>query len=134
MKKKLMLSVCASILLLCGGVPVLANNHRDSAWSFWLKANQGNSYTESRDKTDSSSAYLALHSMSKSGGVNGWLQMSNGKEVGSPKTRVTPGGSAYVINYAYETYGYSKVRMAIESARSYSSSAKASGVWSPDSV
>ncbi|EOT41953.1 DUF2712 domain-containing protein [Enterococcus columbae] len=134
MIKKVLLAGAASVLLLAGSIPVLANNHADTSWSFWLKANQGNSYTASREKTDASSAYLALHSMSKSGGVNGWLQMANGTEIGSPKTRVYSGGAAYVINYAYEKYGHSNVRMAIETANSFSTSTQASGVWSPDSV
>ena len=52
MKKKIVLSVIVSVLLLGGSIPVLANNHTDTRWDFWLKIQQRNSYTPPRDKTE----------------------------------------------------------------------------------
>lgn len=134
MKKKIVLSVIVSVLLLGGSIPVLANNHTDTRWDFWLKIHQGNSYTPPRDKTDASSAYLQLTSLSRGTGVIGWLQMYNGEEIGSPKTFVKINNWKYVYNYAYERHGYSSVRMAIEAGEYYDVPVNAGGYWSPDSV
>ncbi|KLI74741.1 hypothetical protein AUQ39_11960 [Lacticaseibacillus casei] len=117
------------------GQSVSANNHGDTSWSFWLGNNQQNSYTGGRMKYDRSYAYIRNDNGSNTG-VNAWVQYSNGKECGSPKTRTLPGEAHYIWNNAFEDAGYKpvEIRLAIEQDRSLWISLHASGAWSPDSV
>ncbi|WP_040535260.1 hypothetical protein [Schleiferilactobacillus shenzhenensis] len=105
----------------------------DSDWAFWLAANQGNSYTGTRTKENATSAYLLNYSSSNTG-VNAWVQLGNGTEVGSPKTHAGLGEEIGIWNNAFENYGRTGIRLAIEQDRSLPFAMHAAGRWSPDSV
>lgn len=132
---KVLLGLSMAICFMAAGVKMVsANNYRDTNWTFTLGRLQTNSYTSSRQKTDATSAYAKLKIIGK-GGVNVWLQMSNGKEVGSPKVNLRKKGAySYITNYAYEKYGKSNVRLAVESNYLNPVQINAAGVWSPDSI
>lgn len=131
--KKSIITATLGLAMCASAFPVLANNHGDTSWSGILPRFQGNMYTSSRTKTDASSAYIKLYNSGK-GGINAWLQLSNGTEVNSPKYSMSPGQYKKVSNYAYEWYGQTGVRMAIESNYLNPVQIQANGVWSPDSV
>lgn len=131
--KKTTVAIVAGVALLGVGVPVFANNHADSQWAATLPTHQGNVYTGARAKTDASSAYIKLNNSGQSG-INAWLQLADGTEVSSPKTRVLVGQERFIINYAFERHGHVDVRMAIESDYNNPVHIQVNGVWSPDSV
>lgn len=68
------------------------------------------------------------------GMVNVWAQKSDGVEIGNPKYSLKAGQYQLMYNRAYEIYGKTKIRLAIESREGYVVHVHASGVWSPDSV
>lgn len=131
--KKSMITATLALAIGASAFPVLANNHSDTSWAGILPKHQGNIYTGARTKTDSTSAYCKLVNSGK-GGINAWLQMSDGREVNSPKTYMSVGQSKKISNYAYEWHGQSGVRMAIESSYNNPVRIQVNGVWSPDSV
>ncbi|MCH5428654.1 MULTISPECIES: DUF2712 domain-containing protein [Bacteria] len=132
--KKSMITATLGLAICASAFPVLANNHADSQWAGMLPNHQGNIYTPNRDKTDASSAWCALNNSGK-GGINAWLQLSNGTEVGSPKTYMKVGQGKYIYNYVNENYHRTmSVRMAIESSYNNPVRIQVNGVWSPDSV
>lgn len=135
MKKKVLLTLGVTCML--AGTPLAFannnNNHKDTKWSCNLPRFQGNYYTGPRQKRDKSSSYLKCRFAGK-GGVRGWVQMAWGKECNSPKRVAYPGKSVKLKNYAYEWYGKSNVRLALESSYSNPVKVKAYGVWSPDSI
>lgn len=121
------------MLLFLGSSLAFANNSQDREWEANLPRFQGNFYTEPATKTDRSYAYIKLKEIGK-GRIRAWLQKSNGVEVNSPKYTVKQGQEKFVRNDAYEQYGRTDVRMAIESDDSRWVRIHAAGVWSPDSV
>ena len=130
--KKISIVFLAGLSFLFSGV-VFANNHSDTGWSATLPRFQGNYYTGARKKTDTSSGWVTLGAIGK-GGINAWMQLANGTEVNSPKRNLHVGQGRYISNYAYEWYGATNVRMAIESDYVNVVRINASGVWSPDSI
>lgn len=131
MKKSIIAGIIGVFLLtIC--IPVFANNHADTEWGGTLPRLQTNLYTGPRVKTDSTSAYIKLNICGK-GGINAWLQKSDGTEIDSPKRNVKVGQYRMISNYAYEWYSRCNVRMAIESDYTNFVLVEAHGVWSPDS-
>lgn len=140
-------SAIAIIVGSLGTMGVLANNCKDSDWTFTY-ATGGNMYASSgRQKQDDSSCYMKCNSYShigNQGSGNSYYgtahgavskessysnRMYNGKV--SPRYMFTSGTTKYMTNYIYE----SSCRWAnIYCESGYTSYATFSGVWSPDSV
>ncbi len=140
-------SAIAIIVGSLGTMGVLANNCKDSDWTFTY-ATGGNMYASSgRQKQDDSSCYMKCNSYShigNQGSGNSYYgtahgavskessysnRMYNGKV--STHYMFTSGTTKYMTNYIYE----SSCRWAkIYCESGYTSYATFSGVWSPDSV
>ena len=130
-----------------GTMGVLANNCKDSDWTFTY-ATGGNMYASSgRQKQADSSCYMKCNSYSHignqgsgnsyygtaHGAVSKESSYSNRMYNGKVSTRYmfTSGTTKYMTNYIYE----SSCRWAnIYCESGYTSYATFSGVWSPDSV
>ncbi len=130
-----------------GTMGVLANNCKDSDWTFTY-ATGGNMYASSgRQKQNDSSCYMKCNSYSHignqgsgnsyygtaHGAVSKESSYSNRMYNGKVSTRYmfTSGTTKYMTNYIYE----SSCRWAkIYCESGYTSYATFSGVWSPDSV
>ena len=131
-----------------GTMGVLANNCKDSDWTFTY-ATGGNMYAtkDGRQKQDDSSSYMKCNSYSHignqgsgnsyygtaHGAVSKESSYSNRMYNGKVSTRYmfTSGTTKYMTNYIYE----SSCRWAkIYCESGYTSYATFSGVWSPDSV
>lgn len=140
-------SAIAIIVGSLGTMGVLANNCKDSDWTFTY-ATGGNMYASSgRQKQDDSSCYMKCNSYSHignqgsgnsyygtaHGAVSKESSYSNRMYNGKVSTRYmfTSGTTKYMTNYIYE----SSCRWAkIYCESGYTSYATFSGVWSPDSV
>ena len=140
-------SAIAIIVGSLGTMGVLANNCKDSNWTFTY-ATGGNMYASSgRQKQDDSSCYMKCNSYSHignqgsgnsyygtaHGAVSKESSYSNRMYNGKVSTRYmfTSGTTKYMTNYIYE----SSCRWAkIYCESGYTSYATFSGVWSPDSV
>ena len=132
MKKKLLLLI-SGVACLAVAAPVLANGHTDSNWGDTVPLGKVNHYTAPQWKYETTPGYITLSSGSQAGAVNAWMQLHNGVEVNSPKTKVNRGSYAKVHGDAHELYGNVRVRMAIENNAWRPYSETAYGVWSPDS-
>ena len=150
MKLKKFLATVSAVAIMAGSLGtmgVLANNCKDSNWTFTY-ATGGNMYvSSSRQKQDNSSCYMRCNSYSHignqgsgnsyygtaHGAVSEWSSYSNRMYNGkvSPRYMFTSGTTKYMTNYIYE----SSCRWAkIYCESGYTSYATFSGVWSPDSV
>ncbi|MFI3603691.1 hypothetical protein [Vagococcus fluvialis] len=97
MKKKIM-GIFGLCLLFTGlTIFVEASESSDKPWSFTLGANQANSYTNYREKTDRSYLYIAVNANKPD--VRSWAQGPGGKEYNSPKTYCGSGKSAVIFVY-----------------------------------
>lgn len=134
-KRSMSLVIAALSLVTVGsaGLVHASNNHTDTSWDAILPRNGGNYYTGARNKTDKSRTYVRVNEVGK-GMVNVWAQKSDGVEIGNPKYSLKAGQYQLMYNRAYEIYGKTKIRLAIESREGYVVHVHASGVWSPDSV
>ena len=151
MKLKKFLATVSAVAIMAGSLGtmgVLANNCKDSNWTFTY-ATGGNMYAtkDGRQKQDDSSCYMRCNSYSHignqgsgnsyygtaHGAVSEWSSYSNRMYNGkvSPRYMFTSGTTKYMTNYIYE----SSCRWAkIYCESGYTSYATFSGVWSPDSV
>ena len=138
MKLKKFLATVSAVAIMAGSLGtmgVLANNCKDSNWTFTY-ATGGNMYvSSSRQKQDNSSCYMRCNSYygTAHGAVSEWSSYSNRMYNGkvSPRYMFTSGTTKYMTNYIYESScGWANIYC--ESG--YTSYATFSGVWSPDSV
>lgn len=110
---------------------VYANNSRDTNWNFNLGSYQANSYTGFRRKEDASYSYIKVNY--KKADVRAWVQATNGREVGSPKTYCGSGKEAFIMNMVNEK-GYHQARLVVEAPYKNPQRIPTNGLWSPDSV
>lgn len=124
-KKIMLITTIAILSIYCFSAAVLANNHEDRGYSGY--AGTTGFATQTRDKTDASSAYIhhygpdTVNVEVRSNGIN---YSANGSSY-----YVTAGQESYLPNYVYENgrrtcylYLRSTIRKWI------------TGVWSPDSI
>lgn len=130
----ILLATTISLGSVGGAIPVLANNYKDTNFSFTY----GNSmqYTDARSKTDTSKLYMKCNSVSKRGasytahaiGTNSYSSI--GRDCSRGYTYNFGAGSSYYMTSWVKENGYALARIGASPNYSYSFTAK--GVWSPD--
>ncbi|WP_077615493.1 hypothetical protein [Caenibacillus caldisaponilyticus] len=139
--KKVYLFVLAiAVLLSIGTITAFANNYSDTNFSFtFAPQSSAPVYTQARAKTDHSSSYMKLKSLSRSDGAY-YASVVRKDHTNFSKTwtyrfdRTDLNVGRYLLNYAYEDDGETFVRIKATRAVSPNIGFTASGVWSPDSI
>lgn len=148
---KKMPKMVAIILMLIGVIPttVMANNYLDTTWVFEVSYTGGSGYVDrtNRVKEDTSSSYMKCDSYVKTlstGCGNTYIGIVHGSNTtssnladryaGSNHSRsyiFAAGSTIFMINYVKEA-GCDFANIYCESK--YTTCARFSGVWSPDSI
>ena len=128
----------AALLMAFGSFTAFANNSGDTTYSFEFPFGKNTVYTAARSKTDASSSYMKLTSMSnKSYSYNATVvnsNYSNFSRVWTYKfTSADINRGRYLSNYAKED-GASSVRIKGSRIGSTNTEYWMSGLWSPDSI
>ncbi|GAA0608487.1 hypothetical protein GCM10009001_27290 [Virgibacillus siamensis] len=139
-KKLYIVVLSAAMVLSVGSLTVYANNYTDTAFDFTFPPQSYNSqYTNARTKTDSTSSYMKLRNLSQSN-VAFYAEVVHFDYSSFSKTWVYKFDSGdlhrgrYLLNYAFEDYGHTRVRIEADRAVSPNLGFTADGVWSPDSI
>lgn len=139
MKKKFYSIVLfAALLMAFGSMTAFANNSSDTTFSFEFPFGKNTVYTAARSKTDASSSYMKLTTMSnKSYSYNATVVNSNyanfSKVWTNRFTSTDINRGRYLSNYAKEN-GARSVRIKGTRVGSTNIEYWMSGVWSPDSI
>lgn len=129
-------AVALSLITTLGfAAPALANNHRDTEWSFTLTS-YDIGRTGPRQKQDDSYTYAKLNKKSDKGQVQVWVERTYQKpDVKSAHIYLSVGQEGRISQYAYEMYGKVQVSLCVRDANPKNGMRySASGLWSPDSV
>ena len=128
-------AVALSLITTLGfATPALANNHRDTEWSFTLTS-YDIGRTGPRQKQDDSYTYAKLNKKSDKGQVQVWVERTYQKpDVKSAHIYLSVGQEGRISQYAYEMYGKVQVSLCVQNANKNATRAVVSGLWSPDSV
>lgn len=134
-RKKIAAVVLSLITMFGFTAPALANNHRDTEWSFTLTSYEIGR-TGPRQKQDDSYTYAKLNSKSNNGQVRLWVERTYQKpDVKSARITLNVGQEGRISQYAYEMYGKVQVSLCVRDANPKNGMRySASGLWSPDSV
>lgn len=128
--KKTIMALFMSGIIMTTGIPVLANNCRDTylpskvvSFSYSTSA-----YTELRDKTDAS-----LHYIYNQSGFDLWVQSLTSGDINKTVNgrAIIPSGTQRRIRNTIKESGYLQCKLGITSAKS-GVSGRVSGKWSPD--
>lgn len=134
--RKRIIAVALSLITTLGfAAPALANNHRDSEWSFTLTG-YDIGRTGPRQKQDASYTYAKLNKKSNKGKVLVWVERTyQNPDVNSARIYLSVGQEGRISQYAYEKYGKVQVSLCVQDSNPKSNvRTSASGLWSPDSV
>lgn len=140
-KRRLYVAVLAVVIVLSvGSLSALANNYTDTDFSFGFPPNSTtNQYTAARAKTDASSAYMKLQSLSGSDSNPSYTasvvrynytNFSRTWYYSFNRSNINQG--RYLSNYAFEDDGKVDVRIKARAGSVHGFGAY--GVWSPDSI
>ncbi|KYC92938.1 hypothetical protein MXL46_16100 [Heyndrickxia sporothermodurans] len=109
-----------------------AGNVGDTSFTFVFGESE---HTASREKLDSTSAYIRASSIGGGSYITSWVALNNGTDISRGNHYQVPKNKdVFMKNWAYEEYG-KHVLIRLEGRKiAGTSTFAASGVWSPDSV
>ncbi|MFN0603501.1 hypothetical protein [Facklamia hominis] len=123
--------LAVSLFGLLGTSMVSANNHQDTGFSFDLKF-RNTKYTEPRAKTDASSSYASITSLSNARSINCFIVGPGGENVNSSTVVLAPGQADFIHQYTYE-WNYRSCKLGVRKNGGWDN-VHVTGVWSPDCI
>ena len=115
---------------------VSASNYQDTSFYFeFADFTNATAHTEDRPKYDNSSAYMSTDYVGGDYTYEGYVTLRNGADVsGGHHYTFNDGTTHFLINYAYEKYGWGTFVEIKADAGFNIVDVVAGGVWSPDSI